>query len=385
VTVRPPADRGLAVLLVCCLGFFWAQSARAVLYSVMPAVSLEIGLDAAQVGLVTGVLYGSYSVALYLSGFLPLGRRAVVVAGFLVAALSNAAFGLTHGLGGMLAVATVGGLGAGVYLPRGTAALVEAFEPRRRARALGWHELSASTGLVVAPLFIGAALLVVSWRVAVAAWSVVGLVTVAAAWRALPEGPRRGTTAALGGLDVRALALAGMGAACFAVISGFFTMLPTMAALAWRLSPPAAAGFTGWTRTGGLAGALLGGWAADRLGRMPSIVGFHAIALAAALSLPLLPYGPGLGAVVMVMALASSAAATAYYALLGDTYRPEERERVFGPIQATASLLGSAATPVGLGLALARLSPGVALLGIAAAPLLGLGSAALYRWRARPR
>jgi predicted MFS family arabinose efflux permease len=176
-----------------------------------------------------------------------------------------------------------------------------------------------------------------------------------------------------------------MGAACFAVISGFFTMLPTMAALAWRLSPPAAAGFTGWTRTGGLAGALLGGWAADRLGRMPSIVGFHAIALAAALSLPLLPYGPGLGAVVMVMALASSAAATAYYALLGDTYRPEERERVFGPIQATASLLGSAATPVGLGLALARLSPGVALLGIAAAPLLGLGSAALYRWRARPR
>jgi predicted MFS family arabinose efflux permease len=379
VTAPPAAGRRLAVLIACCLGFFWAQTARAVLYSVMPAVSLELGLDAAQVGLVTGVLYGSYSVALYVSGFVPLPRRVVVVVGFVIAALGNVAFALTQSLGAMMVVATVGGIGAGVYLPRGTAALVETFEPARRARALGWHELAASAGLVVAPLFIAAALLVVSWRVAVAAWSVVGLATAAVAWQTLPDGPRRAAAAGPGAFDARAVALACMGAASFAVISGFFTMLPTMAAQAWRVSPSAAAGFTGWTRTGGMAGALLGGWAADAIGRMPSVVGFHAIALAAALSLPFLPYGVGLGVVVLVMALAASAAATAYYALLGDTYRPEERERVFGPIQATASLLGSAATPVALGLVLARLSPGAALLAITAAPLLGLSAAALYR------
>jgi MFS family permease len=345
----------------------------------MPALSLETGLDPARVGLVTGTLYASYAATLFLSGLVPFGRRAVVVAGFVLSALANVAFALARGLPAMLVLSALGGIGVGLYLPRGTATLMEVFEPGRRARALGWHELAASAGLVVAPLFMGAALLVVSWRGAVALWSLVGLGTALAVRRSMPDAPPALTApGAAFSFDLRALALAGVGGACFAVIAGFFTMLPTVAAGAWGLAPPAAAAFAGWTRTGGLAGALLGGPVADRLGRLPGLLGCYVVTLGALGALPFLPYGPVLGFLVFVAALSGSAAGTAYYALLGDAYRPEERERVYGPIQATAALIGSTATPVVLGFALDRLSARAALAVMAAAPLVGTASLALY-------
>jgi len=353
----------------------------------MPALSLETGLDPARIGLITGTLYAGYALALWASGFLPCGRRPAIVGGFLLTALGNVAFAHSHSLGAMLAIAAMGGAGIGFYLPRGTAVLVETFGPATRARAIGWHEVAASLGLMLGPLFMGAALLWVDWRTAVSLWSVVGVATCVAVWRWVPDAPTaaaRGAGARLP-LDARIPALAAIGGACFAIISGFFTMLPTLAARGWGVPPAAAASFTGWTRASGLGGAFLGGFAADLAGRLPSLAAWFLLALAAAAGLVLLDYGWAFGALVMVMTIAACAGATAYYALLGDTYRPDERERVFGVIAAAASLVGSVATPVALGLALNAFSARAALLALAGAPLLGLAGLVAFRRAARAR
>jgi MFS family permease len=373
------------VLAACWLAFFWVQSSRAILYSAMPALSVEIGLAPATVGLITGTLYAGFAVAVYASGFLPLSRRVAIAGGSVLTALCNVAFAWSVSLPVMLVIAAFGGAGVGLYLPRGTAAIVEAFPPARRARAMGWHELAASAGLMAAPLFMGGTLLLASWRVAVTLWSAVGLATAVVVWRWVPgaapvAGGRRGARLAL---DARVLALACMGGACFAVISGFFTMLPTIVASGWGATPAAAAGFTGWTRSSGLVGALLGGWLADLTGRLRSLVGWYAVVLAAVVGLWFLDYGMAFGGLVMVMTVAASGAATAYYALMGDSFAPAERERVYGLIAATASLIGTVLTPVTLGLVLDRVSAPATLVALAGAPLIGCAGVALYWIAAR--
>lgn len=374
-----------AALAACCLAFFWAQSARAIVYSAMPALSAELGLGPTTVGLVTGAMYAAYSIAMWVSGLLPFSRRATVVGGLLLGALTNVALAWSGTVTALLLIAAVGGLGLGVYLPRGTAVIVEAFPAERRARAMGWHEVAAGAGLMVAPLCMGALLLVTSWRVAITLWSTVGLVAAAAVWAWVPEapGPRRTATAAPLPLDARVPALACMGGACFAVMSGFFTMLPTLMAQGFGATPAGAAAFAGWTRASGLGAALAGGWVADWVGHTRSIAGWHSLAALAIVGLWFLDAGTPFAALLMVMTMAASAAATAYYAVLGEAYRPAERERIYGLIQASASLLGSTLTPVLLGVVLDRVSARATLVTLTAFPLVGLAGLGLYRRTAR--
>jgi MFS family permease len=377
LTLRPSS----AALLACCIAFFWAQSSRAVLYSAMPAISLETGLDAARVGLVTGMMYAGYTVAVYVSGLLPFRRRVTVAGGLVTTALVNVLFAGVSTLPAMLALAALGGAGVGLYLPRGAAIIVESFPPEARARAMGWHEVSAAAGQMASPVFVGAMLLLVTWRSAVALWSVVGAAAALAVWWWVPEGPprRTGRAAMMLPLDTRALTLACIGGSCFAVMSGFATMLPMIVARGWAVAPPEAASFTGWTRTSGLAGALLGGVIGDRWSRVGAVAGCEVVVLLSILLLTLHDYGLAFGALVMVMTAAACAAATSYYALLGDTYPPDARERIFGPIAAVASLIGSVATPVILGAVLNTLPPRATLVTMIAAPLLGLTATVMYR------
>lgn len=376
------------MLAACWVAFFWVQSSRAILYSAMPAISLETGLDPRGVGLVTATMYAGYTVAVYVSGFLPISRRVAIAGGAVLTAMTNVAFATVASVPAMVVIALFGGAGVGLYLPRGTAAIADAFRPGARARALGWHELAASAGLTAAPLFMGAMLLVAPWRLAVMLWSVIGLVTAAVAWRWVPDAapmPLDAAARARPWLDVRVLTLACAGGACFAIISGFFTMLPTIVATGWGATPAAAATFTGWTRVSGLVGAVGGGWMADRAGRVPSLVAGHALVLAAVVALWFVDYGVVFGGFVMVMTAAASGAATAYYALMGDAFTPRERERVFSVIAATASLIGTVVMPMVLALVLDHVSARASLVALAGAPVLGLLGVGVYRALATTR
>jgi MFS family permease len=341
--------RATAALVACWIAFFWVMGSRSVLYSAMPALAVETGFDAGTIGLLTGTLYAGYALTLYVSGLLPFRRRTTVAAGILLTGAANVAFAGVRGLPALLVLSALGGIGIGLYLPRGTAAIIEAFPvAARRARAMGWHEVAATGGLLVGPLFLAACLLVTSWRVAVVAWALTGVLAVC------------------------------VGGAAFAMIGGLFTMLPTILATGWGVSPPSAAVFTGWTRAAGLPGSALGGWAFARLGRLRALAGCYVITLLTTLAMTPLDYGLALAAAIMVIAMIASAASTGYYTMLGDAYRPDEIERVFGLIAAAASVVGTVGTPIVLGAVLARWSARAVLITMVAAPLLGLAGVVLF-------
>ncbi len=380
------------VLAACFISFFWSQSSRAILYSVMPAISAETGLDPKLIGLLTGFLYGGYTLAMFVSGLLPWGRRATVVGGFLLTTVCNLGFALTSGLPAMLVLATLGGAGVGLYLPRGAAVLAETFLPQERARAMAWHEVAASAALMLAPLAAGALLVHVSWRTAVMLCTPIGLAAALAFWCWIPDAPPHRATAAGGAqfLEGRALALALMGGSVFMVIAGFPSMLSTIVNKGWGVSPAVAAGFVGWIRVGGIGGSLGGGWLADRYGRPATLMVTNLLTLACLLGMWLNGYGPLFSALTVVAITAASGASTAYYALLGDTFAAGERERVMGPISAAASLLGTVITPMALGYILEGFSAHATLAAVLTAPLIGLGALVWYlaatgRIRRRPR
>lgn len=367
------------MLLACCIGFFWVQSSRAVIYAAMPAAAGEMGLSAADIGIVTGALYAGYALAVVLSGFIPLDRRLAVAGGFVLTAAGNLAFAGAHSRGAMLLVAALSGAGVGLYLPRGTAAIVETFGRDTLARAMGWHEVAATAGLMASPLFMGLVLLVAPWRVGVSLWSVMGVLAAIATWHMMPSAPpapASGTSRLA--LDGRVLALACMGGACFSIIAGFFTMLPTIAVQGWGFTPAGAASLAGWMRATGLVGSLLGGWIADSVGRVRALLGWFTLSLGCTIGLTLLDYGIVLAALIAVMTNAACAAATAYYALMGDAYRPAERERTFSLIAATAAVIGSVGTPVLLGLVLNATTARAAVAAMIAGPLIGLAGLAAY-------
>jgi nitrate/nitrite transporter NarK len=213
----------------------------------------------------------------------------------------------------------------------------------------------------------------------VALWSIVGLLAAVAAWQLVPNPPPvPGSGRSRLALDWRILALASIGGSCFAVMAGFFTMMPTIAVTGWGFSPAGAASFTGWMRATGLGGSLLGGWVADRIGRVPGLAAWFLIGLGCAIGLALLDFGVVFGALIAVMTNAACAGATAYYALLGDAYRPGERERTFSLIAATASVIGSVATPVLLGLVLSASTARAAVAMMIAGPVIGLGGLGAY-------
>lgn len=375
----PTPARDVQVLVACCVAFFSVLSYRSVIYSAMPAVSAEIGLRTTTVGLIMAAIYTGHVVGVLSSPFLAVRRRHVVVGGLLVAAAAVVGFSMARSALGLAATGMAGGWGLGLYLTRGTAMIIETFAPGTRARAMGWHEVASSAGLMGGGLFVGLLLLVVSWRVTVVLWAGVALGAVVLVRRWMPDGSPARTVTARAPLDLRIGALALLGGAGLAVHGGFYSILPTLLVDAGGLTPPAAATYAGWARTSGFVGALAGGWTSDRIGSRRSLAGWYTVALVGAGILPAAGFGWVFTAALVTMTVGACAAVTASYALLGDAYGPGEVERAFGLIAALVSVLGSVVTPIALGAALEHFGAVGAGLTIAMAPVLGLVGVGLYR------
>lgn len=362
-------------LLACCIGFGWSQSARTLLYSIMPAVSTELGLDAARVGLIAGTLSAGYVVGIMISTLVPLGRRATVSGGFLLSLLASLGFALVSSLLPLLILSFISGMGLGFYLPRGASVIADVCPPENRARAMALHEVAANVGMMLASLFAGWCLRFMPWRAVMTLGCTVGLVAALAFWFWVPDSAgQTGETAAREPLrlDGRTPALALIGGTSFMTLVGFVAMLPTMVHVGFAVDPAASAGFVGWIRLWSMPGALVGGWLADRLGRTQSLTLSYAISLVSMLALSFVPYGILFGCLVVLAVAMASSCSTIYYTLLGDTYRAGQRERILSIVSPTASLMGGVMTPMLLGLILDATSARTTLLASLTGPVLGL-------------
>src|SRR5580765_1513143 len=155
------------------------------LYVFLPLWAREFGLTFAQVGLIRSAYTGGMAAFQIPAGFLAerWGERRLLAAGTAVTAAGFIAAGWAGGFISLLALLLCAGLGSGVQHPLSSSIVSKAYETGNRRTALGTYNFSGDVGKAGVAAAIGLLAGLVGWRVAGAAYGVLG---VAAAIAILP-------------------------------------------------------------------------------------------------------------------------------------------------------------------------------------------------------
>lgn len=155
--------------------------------------------------------------------------------------IASALCGAAHSLGELIAARALQGVGGGMLTPTGTAMLYRAYGPEQRARVARTLIVPILVGPATAPILGGVLTQVLSWRWVFLVNIPAGLVTLAFAYRFLPE--HRPSPS--GRLDVRGLLLSG------ASLSALMYAISEGSILGWSSAAIVATG------AGGIAGLIL--------------------------------------------------------------------------------------------------------------------------------
>jgi MFS family permease len=185
-SIRKNRARGYALLAAVQVVLIVAITIVAV---PLPAIGRDLGLDQAQIVLVSGAYGIAFSGLLLLGGRLTemLGYRRALRAGVAVFGAASVAAALSSGFAWLLAARLLQGAGGALAAPAALALVgVLIPEPPRRARALAVWGMLPVTGAVVGMLLSGPLLEWASWRWTFAVPALVAATVVALAPRALP-------------------------------------------------------------------------------------------------------------------------------------------------------------------------------------------------------
>lgn len=120
-----------------------------------PSMSEELGLDAAQMGVLLSAFFWGYVVSLAFAGLVvaKIGAKRAIVGALIVFGLASAATGLTHDFTQLIIVRVILGLGEGLVFPAITIFFVRWFPSWERGRASGLSLLAIPiSAIIMAPM-----------------------------------------------------------------------------------------------------------------------------------------------------------------------------------------------------------------------------------------
>lgn len=190
--------------------FFGGFSCFALLYCVQPLLPLlghEFALTPAQASLSISLSTGALAVSLLASSFISdrIGRKPMMVAAMLVAALMTLLCAFAQNYGQLLAMRALLGLALGGMPAIAMAYLSEEVEPTSLGLSMGLYISGSAFGGMLGRMLTSALSDFLSWRAALAVMGVAGLLAALEFWRSLPASRRfrpsaGGVHAMLGGI-----------------------------------------------------------------------------------------------------------------------------------------------------------------------------------------
>ncbi|UCH37687.1 MAG: MFS transporter [Candidatus Bathyarchaeota archaeon] len=155
---------------------------------IIPKIKEDYGLSTTSAVLLISIFSLSYALAQTPSGILSktLGRKKMLVLGFMITSISFLFMGFIDGIWPMAMIALIAGIGGSTYHPNGMPLLSE-FYQENRGQAAGFHQTGGSFGSIIAPLIIGPLVVFFNWRLAIIVLSVLGLVLSGILWLLLKE------------------------------------------------------------------------------------------------------------------------------------------------------------------------------------------------------
>src|SRR5712671_5483519 len=163
----PEAPRGsYREMWLITLGHSLTHWYPATFYLILPIIGKELGLSYSQIGLIMTCQYVAGAVANIPGGVLvdTVGRKGVLMATSLFwVGFPYLLMAFTHSYLMLLACVMMVGIGNSLWHPTAIPTLAQRF-PDRKGLVLSLHGMGGNVGDAIAPLVVGAALAVFSWR-----------------------------------------------------------------------------------------------------------------------------------------------------------------------------------------------------------------------------
>ena len=336
------------LLVTLASGTFLITASAVALFPFLLDIARDLGTTLGAMANLIGLMSVSWGVVSVSAGAASdrLGRRPVLVAAVLTLGVARLGLALSDGYVAAGLWQLLAGVGGGGFMGTVFATVSDRVPIAQRGRALGWVITGQSLSLVFGVPLVTLLGAYGGWRVAVGIHASTALVAAGAIWLAVGGGvavraaPGHVPTRLRGVVGLRTVALLvanTMERTCFAAIAVYLAaFLQTtygvgMHALALALALVA---------LGNLAGNLMGGWLADRVGERP-LVSATAAVVTGAFGLPLMLWHPGVAASVALgfgYSLANAAGRPALMATLSEV-PAEVRGAVLG-LNVTMSSVG---------------------------------------------
>jgi len=334
---------GPALWLLAAIGFI-SQVGISVMLPLLPLYATELGAPPFVLGLLTGAFAVTNAIGQLGAGFLAerFGPRRMMSAGLGFYGAMNALIATAASAPWLLGWRSAAGFGGGAMIVSERIYLAQIVEPARRAFANGIVSAGQSAGTVTGPVIGGIAASIGGLRApfvivaATSAIALIGTLFLPAPARASSEAEAERSTEAV---DLRPLAMLLIAnLALLASYGGFITTYATLATerLGWSIVDVGIA-FSFF----GAGSILLGPWLAhlaDRFGRRrvatlsPLVLATFGAGLVLGLPQPVI-YGLAVLAGGGLTAFSAS-----WYALLADSAGPHRMGRVFGIVNAAATI-----------------------------------------------
>jgi len=284
--VRESSDtsRNVTLGLLFLVAFFNYMD-RYMLAVLLPAIKTDLALSDTQIGFITGVAFTLF----YATLGIPIARladrrsrRVIVSVAMMVWSAMTAVCGLAMNFVQLAIARVLVGVGEAGATPPSHSLLADVFPKAERARALSIMSLGAPVGILAGFLLGGWLATVYSWRFALFAVAVPGLLLGTVLMRWLPD-PVRGAADGLAqapeAVPFRATMKTLLGNATFrhvSIATGLYTVvwlgvvqwLPSFYIRSFGLSLAEVSTWLAFILSGSqILGMLLGGFLADRLGR----------------------------------------------------------------------------------------------------------------------
>jgi MFS family permease len=192
------APQAVRIFLAFAFTYFFSALLRAVTATLAPVFGAELGLRAADLGLLAGAYFFGFAAMQ-----LPLGRaldrfgpRRVLVGLLALAVLGCIGFARAGGLPAMIAARALIGVGVGACLMAPLTCFRHHYTPAAQLRANSWMLMTGSLGMLASTLPVQLLLPLIGWRGLF--WAVAGLLALAMVVLALlvPHDPPAPSTAA---------------------------------------------------------------------------------------------------------------------------------------------------------------------------------------------
>jgi MFS family permease len=347
----------------------------------LPIWQKEFGLGYAELGLLRALFAGTMAGFQIPAGLIAerLGAAPVLALGTALAGTGYCLAGTSAGFGLLVLALFIGGLGASVQHPLGSALMARAFAGARSMKALGTYNFAGDLGKMTVPAAASLLLLVMSWRPALALLGGVGLLAAAAIFVLTPRysavtasHAARHAAAQSGGDAPHSFAfpvLLAIGILDSATRMGFLLFLPFVLTAKGASAPLVGLALT-LVFAGGAAGKLVCAFIGARIGAIATVwltEGLTAVGIAA-----LLPLGlDATLALLPIMGIALNGTSSVLYGSVPDLVRPERRGRAFSVFY-TGTIGAGALAPAIYGVLGDALGVPAALIVVAAVVLLTL-------------